>query len=53
VLTTHSFEEAERVADRVVIVAAGKVVADGSLAGVRGDRTLEDVYFALTTGTGR
>ena len=53
VLTTHSFEEAERVADRVVIVAAGRVVADGSLAGVRGDRTLEDVYFALTTGTGR
>ena len=53
VLTTHSFEEAERVADRVVIVAAGRVVADGSLAGVRGDRTLEDVYFSLTTGTAR
>jgi len=53
VLTTHSFEEAERVADRVVIMAAGQVVADGTLAEVRGDRTLEDVYFSLTTGRAR
>ena len=53
VLTTHSFEEAERVADRVVIMAGGRVVADGSLAGVRGGRTLEDVYFSLTTGPAR
>ena len=35
-LTTHSFEEAERVADRVVIMAAGRVVADGTLAGGAG-----------------
>ncbi len=48
VVTTHSFEEAERVADRVVIMAAGRVVADGTLAEVRGESTLEDVYFALT-----
>ena len=53
VLTTHSFEEAERVADRVVIMARGHVVADGSLARVRGGRTLEDVYFSLTTGPAR
>jgi ABC-2 type transport system ATP-binding protein len=48
VLTTHSFEEAERLADRVVVLAAGAVVADGTLAEVRGDRPLEDVYFELT-----
>jgi ABC-2 type transport system ATP-binding protein len=53
VLTTHSFEEAERVADRVVIMAAGRVVADGRLAAVRGDRTLEAVYFELTGGARR
>ena len=35
VVTTHSFEEAERLADHVVIVAAGRVVAEGSLAEVQ------------------
>ena len=53
VVTTHSFEEAERLADRVVIMAAGRVVADGTLDEVRGGRSLEDVYFALTTGAPR
>jgi ABC-2 type transport system ATP-binding protein len=48
VLTTHSFEEAERLADRVVIVAAGRTVADGSPAEVAGDTSLEDRYFCLT-----
>ena len=48
VVTTHSFEEAERLADQVVIMAAGRVVADGSLDEVRSGRTLEDVYFSLT-----
>ncbi len=48
VVTTHSFEEAERLADRVVIMAAGRVVADGTLEEVRGGQRLEDVYFALT-----
>jgi ABC-2 type transport system ATP-binding protein len=53
VVTTHSFEEAERLADRVVIMAAGRVVADGTLDEVRGGRSLEDVYFALTTRSPR
>jgi ABC-2 type transport system ATP-binding protein len=48
VLTTHSFEEAERLADRVVIVNRGRVVADGSTAEVAAGGTLEDRYFALT-----
>ncbi len=53
VVTTHSFEEAERLADRVVILAAGSVVADGALDEVRGGRSLEDVYFELTAGATR
>ena len=53
VVTTHSFEEAERLADRIVIMAAGRVVADGTLDEARGGRSLEDVYFTLTTGAAR
>ena len=48
VLTTHSFDEAERLADRIVIVAHGTVVAQGSLAEVSAGAPLEDRYFALT-----
>ena len=48
VVTTHSFEEAERLADPIVVVAGGAVVAEGSLADVTGGDRLEDRYFALT-----
>ena len=48
VLTTHSFEEAERLADHIVVVADGVVVAEGSLAEVTDGDRLEDRYFALT-----
>ncbi len=50
VMTTHSFEEAERTADDVVVLAAGRVAAAGTLDAVRGARSLEDVYFELTSG---
>ncbi len=53
VVTTHSFEEAERIADDVVVLAAGRVVASGTLAEVRGERSLEDVYFELTARSPR
>jgi ABC-2 type transport system ATP-binding protein len=48
VLTTHSFEEAERLADRVVIVACGRTVAEGTVAEVAAGETLERRYFDLT-----
>lgn len=48
VVTTHSFEEAERLADRVVIVAAGRVVASGPLSEVAAGTSLEERYFSLT-----
>ena len=48
VMTTHSFEEAERIADQIVIVASGRVVADGTLAHITDGRSLEEVYFGLT-----
>ena len=48
VVTTHSFEEAERLADRVVVMYRGEVVANGPVAEVAGDEGLESVYFSLT-----
>ena len=48
IVTTHSFEEAERLADHIVIVNQGRVVAHGSLAELTAERSLEDVYFSLT-----
>ena len=48
VLTTHSFEEAERIADEIVIVADGRAVAEGSREEITAGRSLENVYFELT-----
>jgi ABC-2 type transport system ATP-binding protein len=48
VVTTHSFEEAERLADHLVIMNAGRTVAEGTLDEVTAGRRLEDVYFSLT-----
>lgn len=53
VLATHSFEEAERVADDVVIMDRGRVRAAGERSAVEGGDTLEHVYFSLTTRSGR
>ena len=50
VVTTHGFEEAERLADRVVILAGGRVVADGTPDEIADGARLEDAYFALTGG---
>lgn len=48
VVTTHSFAEAERLADRVVIMHRGVVVAEGAPAEVSRGVTLEQRYFELT-----
>jgi ABC-2 type transport system ATP-binding protein len=53
--TTHYMEEVERLADRIVVMDHGKVIADDTLAGlqsrvaVAGERaTLESVFLTLT-----
>lgn len=48
VVTTHSFEEAEQIADYLVIVSQGRTVAQGTPAEVVGTSSLEQVYFQLT-----
>jgi len=50
-VSTHLLEVAERLCDRVVILAGGRKAAEGSLAELRGarhDATLEDVFLELT-----
>ncbi len=54
--TTHYMEEAERLADRIVVIDHGTVVADDTLAGLRArasdadgrPASLEAVFLALT-----
>ena len=52
-LTTHVLEVAERLADRLGIIAGGRMVAEGTFAELRyraghGHDTLEDVFLHLT-----
>lgn len=47
-LTTHYLAEAEALADRVVVVHHGNVVAEGTPAEIRGDAaTLEDAFVEM------
>jgi ABC-2 type transport system ATP-binding protein len=47
--TTHYMEEAQRLADRIVIIDHGKVIARDTVAGLtRGGGTLESVFLTLT-----
>lgn len=48
IVTTHSFGEAERLGDQIVVMGRGRVLAAGSLDHVRAGASLEDRYFALT-----
>ena len=52
ILTTHILEVAERMADRIGIIARGRLVAEGTLAELRasrggGEASLEDLFIAL------
>ncbi len=53
VLTTHILEVAERMADRIGIIAQGRLIAEGTLAELRqlgagAGASLEDVFLDLT-----
>jgi ABC-2 type transport system ATP-binding protein len=51
-VSTHLLEVAERLCDRVAILSAGRLLAQGTLAELRGGRdhaTLEDVFLSLTS----
>src|SRR6202045_278668 len=52
IMTTHILEVAERMADRIGVIAAGRLVAEGTLTELRqqnghNDTSLEDLFIAL------
>ena len=48
ILTTHILEVAERMADRIGVMAGGRLIAEGTLAELTAGRhTLEDTFLTL------
>jgi ABC-2 type transport system ATP-binding protein len=52
IMTTHILEVAERMADRIGVIASGQLIAEGTLAELRqqngqNDTSLEDMFIAL------
>jgi ABC-2 type transport system ATP-binding protein len=48
--STHVLEVAEKLCDKVAIIKSGKLVASGDMDAVRGDSSLEAVFFELEEG---
>ena len=52
IMTTHILEVAERMADRIGVIAGGRLIAQGTLAELKrqagtGAASLEDIFLAL------
>ena len=45
--STHILEVAEKLCDKVAIIKSGKLIAAGGMDEIRGDSSLEDVFFEL------
>ena len=57
IMTTHILEVAERMADRIGVIASGRLVAEGTLTELRqqnghADTSLEDLFIALVDAPG-
>ena len=55
IMTTHILEVAERMADRIGIIAKGRLIAEGTLEELRGQAsaggaTLEDIFLEVVAG---
>ena len=55
VMTTHILDVAERMADRIGVIAAGRLIAEGTLDELRrhagkSTSTLEETFLALVAG---
>lgn len=51
VLSSHSMDLVQRICDRVAVIVAGEILAQGTVDEVRGDVTLEERFRALAQGT--
>jgi ABC-2 type transport system ATP-binding protein len=51
--STHVLEVAEKLCDKVAIIRQGKLVAHGGMDEVRGNSSLESVFFELEAGGGQ
>ena len=45
--STHVLEVAEKLCDKVAIIKGGRLIRSGTMAEVKGDDTLEDVFLEL------
>ncbi len=56
IMTTHILEVAERMAERIGVIANGRLIAEGTLAELRGagrrDASLEDIFLDLVAAEG-
>ena len=53
-LSSHQLAEVERIADRLVVIADGRVVADDTLQGLRAEHgDITDFYFSATAALDR
>ncbi len=52
VLSSHGIDLIERVCTTVAVLVGGRVLAEGSVAEVRGEMTLEERYVELAGGSG-
>ncbi len=55
IMTTHILEVAERMADRIGVIAKGRLIAEGTLSELRerasaGGITLEDIFLEIVAG---
>ncbi len=52
VLTSHYMDEVQQLADRVAVIAAGRIVAEGTPETLGGEQRLTSVCFQLPPGVG-
>lgn len=50
IVSSHSMDLVERICDHVAVIAAGRVLAAGTVAEVRGETTLEERFVELVGG---
>ena len=50
VFSSHVMDVVERICDRVVVIAAGRVVAEGTVAELSGGQSLQEAFIDLVGG---